>query len=542
MTLPAIVSDRTQRRATGTAAGLVLAGLLTAFLACEAAAGDRFSEPLVPGGTRGTSNSRDGGRFQPVDPAPPPAPSIRWQRWQNPRYGFAIDLPDALVADPPPTNGDGRTLRSPDGRMVVKVFGQHNAEGLDLGRMQAKLKAGLSGAVFDYERIFPDNIVLSGIRGGEGFYLRVYLSADGAIFTHLLILHPQQPSSAVSAMVTRLSKSLVAAQADAGGRDGPVVADKEPPKPPPPPQPPPQPTPPPGPSTGELERLKLQAEIERLRLEQLKMAQGQGQATTPQGVTPTVEGKKDAAAAPVVKPVGRRVALVIGNGAYAGVPKLPTSAADATRMSAMLRTLGFDVVTGTDRSRSGMTVDLSTFYEKAKGADVALFYFSGHGVQINGKNYLLPVDATFSDPQAALDVDGRAVDLQKFLNAASGAHIVLAFVDACRDNPIVEENLARTFYKGVGGPTKGLAVVKRDDVGSGQFIGFAADEGKTAQTGDGEVSVYTAALLKLLPTPGEDVSVLHRRVRREVETATSGKQSPHSVDDLREALVLVPTK
>jgi uncharacterized caspase-like protein len=189
-----------------------------------------------------------------------------------------------------------------------------------------------------------------------------------------------------------------------------------------------------------------------------------------------------------------------------------------------------------------MTVDLSTFYEKAKGADVALFYFSGHGVQINGKNYLLPVDATFSDPQAALDVDGRAVDLQKYLNAASGAHIVLAFVDACRDNPIVEENLARTFYKGVGGPTKGLAVVKRDDVGSGQFIGFAADEGKTAQTGDGEVSVYTAALLKLLPTPGEDVSVLHRKIRREVETATSGKQSPHSVDDLREALVLVPTR
>lgn len=544
MTLPAIDSDRRHRRSTGPAVRLLLAGLLSAVLVCDVAAGDRFSDPLVPGGTRGTSNSRDGGRFQPVDPAPPSAPAIHWQRWQNPRYGFALDLPDALTADPPPTNGDGRTLRSADGRMVVKVFGQHNAEGLDLGRMQAKAKAGLSGAVFDYERMFSDNFVLSGVRSGEGFYLRVHLSADGAIFTHLLILHPEHPSSAVSTMVTRLSKSLVASQGDAGS---PAVASKEPPKPPPQPTPQaqPQPTPPPqttGPSAGELERLKLQAEIERLRLEQLKMAQTGGQTATPQGVTPTTDGRKDATAPTAVKPRGKRVALVIGNGAYAGVPKLPTSANDAARMSAMLQVLGFDVVTGTDRTRGAMTADLATFYDKAKGADVALFYFSGHGLQINGKNYLLPIDATFSDPQAALDVDGRAVDLQKYLNAASGAHIVLAFVDACRDNPIVEENLARTFYKGVGGPTKGLAVVKRDDVGSGQFIGFAADEGKTAQTGDGEVSVYTAALLKLLPTPGEDVSVLHRKIRREVETATSGKQSPHSVDDLREALVLVPTR
>lgn len=517
--MTASILDRRRRaRAIRPLLGL-LALTAAAFAPSLAASRDSF----VP-----SELSSGGGHFRSSGPSAPA--SVNWRRWENPRFHFSVDLPSSLVADPPPANGDGLTLRSADRRIEVRVYGQHNVSAADLDKARRTLRDGLPGAVFDYERVFADNFVLSGTREKEGFYVRVWLSPDRSVFTFLLVSHPRVLSQETSDLVTRLSKSLVPAP---GGE--PVVASKPPPPPPDPPKPPPPPTASPTtppPASSELERLKLQAEIERLKLEQLKLGKSPPVASADQGRVPPV----------AVAPAGRRVALVIGNGAYAGAPKLPTSAADAARMSAMLTALGFEVTTGVDLARTAMTADLARFYEAARGADVALFYFSGHGVQVNGHNYLLPIDARFDDPQAALDIDGRAVDLQKYINAASGAHTVLAFVDACRDNPIVEENLAKTFYKGVGGPTKGLAVVRKEDLGTGQFVGFAADEGKTAQTGDGAVSVYTAALLKILPTPGVDISVLHRRVRRDVEEATRGQQSPRAVDDLREALYLAPTK
>ena len=241
-------------------------------------------------------------------------------------------------------------------------------------------------------------------------------------------------------------------------------------------------------------------------------------------------------------PTGRRVALVIGNGAYRAAPKLPTPTMDATRMKTKLAALGFEVISGTDLARSGMTGDLAAFYAASKGAEVALFYFSGHGIQVRGHNYLLPTDADFSEPGAALDVEARAVDLEKFLQAAGEAKTVLAFIDACRDNPLVEEKLAQTFYKGLGGPTKGLAVIPKEQVRPNQFIVFASEEGKTAQTGSGDVSVFTAALLDHLGRPGEDIALAYRKIRSAVESATGGQQSPRSVDDLRNEMVLSPTK
>lgn len=243
-----------------------------------------------------------------------------------------------------------------------------------------------------------------------------------------------------------------------------------------------------------------------------------------------------------ITPTGRRVALVIGNGAYRAAPKLPTPAMDAARMKAKLAALGFEVVAGTDLARAGMTGDLAAFYAAAKGADVALFYFSGHGIQVRGHNYLLPTDADFSEPGAALDVEARAVDLEKFLQAAGEAKTVLAFIDACRDNPVVEEKLAQTFYKGLGGPTKGLAVIPKEQVRPNQFIVFASEEGKTAETGAGDVSVFTAALLDHLGRPGEDIALAYRKIRSTVESATGGRQSPRSVDDLRNEMVLSPVK
>lgn len=239
---------------------------------------------------------------------------------------------------------------------------------------------------------------------------------------------------------------------------------------------------------------------------------------------------------------GRRIALVIGNGAYLAAPKLATPANDADRMTAKLKGLGFEVIAGIDLARPPMTSDLAAFYARAQGAEVALFYFSGHGIQVKGHNYLLPIDADFAAPGAAFDVEARAIDLQKFLDAAGGAKVLLAFIDACRDNPVVEEKLASTFYKGIGGATKGLAVLPKEAVRPNQFVVFASEEGKTAQTGTGTVSVFTEALLDHLGAPGEDISVAYRKIRAEVERLTGGQQSPRSVDDLRGEMVLAPRR
>ncbi|MCE1237833.1 MAG: caspase family protein [Hyphomicrobiales bacterium] len=288
--------------------------------------------------------------------------------------------------------------------------------------------------------------------------------------------------------------------------------------PPPPPPPPPPPTPP-------IADAKPPVPVD-----------AGPAAAPPTSPKPTAAPPPDPAA---VAP-GRRVALVVGNGAYVAAPRLPTPATDADRMAAKLQGLGFEVILGRDLARGAMTADLADWFAKAQGAKIALFYFSGHGIQVKGRNYLLPTDADFTAPGAAFDVEARAVDLQKFLDAADGAEVVLAFIDACRDNPVVEEKLAQTFYKGLGGPTKGLAVVPKELVRKNRFLVFASEEGKTAETGTGEVSVFTAALLDNLGRPGEDVSVAYRKIRAAVEDATGGRQSPRSVDDLRAETILAP--
>lgn len=288
------------------------------------------------------------------------------------------------------------------------------------------------------------------------------------------------------------------------------------------------------PSSSDLERLRLEAEIERLRVEKLKLEQQQ--------VGSKAEGPGGTESGKAKLPEGRRVALVIGNGAYGALTPLPTPVNDARVLAERLAALGYEVTLGIDRNRAEMAEMLAQFYAVAEGAGVALFYFSGHGMQIEGRNYLLPVDAAFASPSAFLDADARAIDLQKFIAASSTARIGVAFVDACRDNPVLEKSVTANLFKGSAGMTKGLAVVRRENLNAGQFVGFAAEPGKTAETGRGEVSVYTQALLKGLAEPGLDVSIMHRRIRTEVEQATNGRQSPRYVDDLADAFTLNPTQ
>src|SRR3982075_1617128 len=129
----------------------------------------------------------------------------------------------------------------------------------------------------------------------------------------------------------------------------------------------------------------------------------------------------------------RRAAFVVGNGAYKNVQSLPNPAIDAKSMARVLRNVGFDVVEGTNLTRDKMTERLLEFGKKAQGADVALFFYAGHGIAINGTNYLLPVDA---DLKSEMDVKlGSAINIDVTLEQTmSDAKVKLVFLDACRDN------------------------------------------------------------------------------------------------------------
>src|SRR3979490_3117046 len=130
----------------------------------------------------------------------------------------------------------------------------------------------------------------------------------------------------------------------------------------------------------------------------------------------------------------KRVAFVVGNGAYKNVTPLPNPAVDAKSMAKMLRNVGFDVVEGSNLSRDKMTEKLLDFGKKAEGADVALFFYAGHGIAVNGTNYLLPVG---SNLKSEMDVQlGAAINVDLTLEQTmSDAKVKLVFLDACRDNP-----------------------------------------------------------------------------------------------------------
>ena len=130
----------------------------------------------------------------------------------------------------------------------------------------------------------------------------------------------------------------------------------------------------------------------------------------------------------------KRVAFVVGNGAYKNVQPLPNPAIDARSMAKVLRSVGFEVVEGANLSRDKMTERLLEFGKKAEGADVALFFYAGHGIAISGTNYLLPIDA---DIKSEMDVKlGAAINIDLTLEQTMGdAKVKLVFLDACRDNP-----------------------------------------------------------------------------------------------------------
>lgn len=220
-----------------------------------------------------------------------------------------------------------------------------------------------------------------------------------------------------------------------------------------------------------------------------------------------------------------RVALVIGNGAYSNVTALPNPPNDANDVAAMLEGLGFAVTKAVDLNGREFGDVLSNFRQSAQSADVALFYYAGHGFQFDEENYLMPVDAELRNE---LSVKRETIGLTEVLAMMEGAGISLVFIDACRDNPLAAA-LKRSLVK-LGrstAETEGLAPVRVN--GRDTLVAFAAAPDQRALDGTGRNSPFTTAVLQHLPTPGIEISTALKRVTSAVRIATGGEQLPEQL-------------
>jgi Caspase domain/Putative peptidoglycan binding domain len=231
----------------------------------------------------------------------------------------------------------------------------------------------------------------------------------------------------------------------------------------------------------------------------------------------------------------KRVAFVVGNGAYKNVAQLPNPPIDAKAMAATLRNVGFEVIEGTNLTRDTMTAKLLDFGKKAQGADIAVFYYAGHGIAISGTNYLLPIDA---DIKSEMDVKlGAAINIDLTLDQTMGdAKVKLVFLDACRDNPFaakIKANATRSVSVG-----QGLAEMKS---GEGTLIAFATGPGQTALDGqEGTNSPFTRALIAHITEPGIEIQQAMTEVRAQVSDETSKGQLPWGHTNLTGSVYLNP--
>jgi peptidoglycan hydrolase-like protein with peptidoglycan-binding domain len=232
----------------------------------------------------------------------------------------------------------------------------------------------------------------------------------------------------------------------------------------------------------------------------------------------------------------KRVAFVVGNSAYKNVPQLPNPVVDARSMAKVLRNVGFDVVEGANLSRDKMTEKLLEFGKKAEGADVAVFYYAGHGIAVNGTNYLLPVDA---DLKSEMDVKlGAAINVDVTLEQTmADAKVKLVFLDACRDNPFAAKIRSAKATRSVS-VDSGLAEMKS---GEGTLIAFATGPGQTALDGEaGTNSPFTRALVANIAQPGVEIQQAMTKVRAQVNDETNKNQLPWGHTNLTGDVYLNP--
>ncbi|WP_137128444.1 SUMF1/EgtB/PvdO family nonheme iron enzyme [Roseomonas sp. HF4] len=231
----------------------------------------------------------------------------------------------------------------------------------------------------------------------------------------------------------------------------------------------------------------------------------------------------------------RRVALVVGNGDYRHAPALPNASNDADAVANALRDLGFTVTLERNQPIEGMRAALRHFSDAARGAEVALFFFAGHGLQMaqrdRAENFLVPVDARLAD---ARDLEDETIGLSRVLQLMDGAHARLVILDACRDNPILARIAQTSATRSI---RRGLAPIETAEA-QGTLIAFSTAPGAVAADGSGGNSPFTLALLRHLPTPGLEIRGALTRVRAEVARETGNSQVPWSNDGLLSELYL----
>ncbi|WP_052187834.1 caspase family protein [Sphingopyxis sp. LC81] len=211
----------------------------------------------------------------------------------------------------------------------------------------------------------------------------------------------------------------------------------------------------------------------------------------------------------------RKVALIIGNGDYANTSRLVNPANDIRIIAASARQAGFDDVTiAADLAVNDFQKAMRDFRAKADGAEVAMVYYAGHGIEAQGKNWLIPTDAQL---KSDLDLPYEAINLDRLMESVSGAQIRMVVLDSCRNNPF-----GRSWRSGTRAVVNGLAGVEADDV----LVIFAAAPGQTAADGTSGNSPFATSLAKRLPQPDMPVQLLGGLIRDDVLQATGGSQRP----------------
>jgi hypothetical protein len=230
-----------------------------------------------------------------------------------------------------------------------------------------------------------------------------------------------------------------------------------------------------------------------------------------------------------------RVALVIGNGAYRSVPELENSRNDADDISEQLKRVGFAVIDGRDLDRSAMFAALGRFAQRVRGTDAGLVYYSGHGMQINGQNYLVPVDLKLAGGSSFTPFDlVKLDDVVEALNYTAGVKLLV--LDACRDNPFANSVADNKGSRGIGA-TRGLAKIERSQ---GMLIAYSTQSNSVAADGIGRNSPFTAALVREIQVPGLEVATVFRRVAINVNRETQGAQTPELSVSLLQDFYLNP--
>jgi outer membrane protein assembly factor BamD (BamD/ComL family) len=228
-----------------------------------------------------------------------------------------------------------------------------------------------------------------------------------------------------------------------------------------------------------------------------------------------------------------KVALIIGNGAYKGVPELPNPTKDATAVAGAFLRLGFSVRLVTDATYDDMRRALLEFSQKARDSEMAVVFFAGHGIELGGENWLVPIDAEL---KTDLDTEQEAISLRSVMLMVSAASkLGIVMLDACRNNPFINKVRRSIATRAV---TRGLS---RVEPMNNVLVAYAAKDGTTASDGSGDQSPFTTALLKYIETPGLEVTFLFRNVRDDVIAATGNEQQPFVYGSLsKEAIYFKP--